>query len=419
MKVDKITPAILNNWLSDERKKYDTLNDGEIGGFHVRANQASTIGKRASASYRIKYRVKGKPHTASLGKVESIKMKRVRDLASDVRAQAKLGIDILEDRKQDRIKTQKKPIIKKLPTLQQWFETKHHDRLYNEGKKTRINYFKRWLKLIGNKELPEVDIADIALNLREYGPKVNKESSDKKHMEYFKELASAYAAENRCSNPLANTKWSAYLKISGLTYSDNEDEGDSRTAIDESVFRKIIKSLEGIIIDDPNNTSPYALLFMAYTGMRQGDIVSLKWSQIRIEDPSHLHIQKVLLKTKKTKSAASTVPISPQAKEILDRVKSISGGNYVFSETTNAKIAAGLTSTWWKKVRIDIGIQFPPYQLRHNIAHKILRSIEHNGCGGNISDVASALGNTVEMCVKSYLNNDSRHTAKVLMAMNL
>lgn len=238
-------------------------------------------------------------------------------------------------------------------------------------------------------------------------------------MEYFKELASAYAAENRCSNPLANTKWSAYLKISGLTYSDIEDEGDSRTAIDESVFRKIIKSLEGIIIDDPNNTSPYALLFMAYTGMRQGDIVSLKWSQIRIEDPSHLHIQKVLLKTKKTKSAASTVPISPQAKEILDRVKSISGGNYVFSETTNAKIAAGLTSTWWKKVRIDIGIEFPPYQLRHNIAHKILRSIEHNGCGGNISDVASALGNTVEMCVKSYLNNDSRHTAKVLMAMNL
>lgn len=417
MKVDKITPAILNNWLLEARTKGETLNCGSVGGFHVRINQPSEAGQISSASFRVKFHVKGISHVPTIDKTTAFSVDQARALAIKLKSQAKLGIDPLDERKQ--LKAQKKPATQKLPTLQQWFETKYHDRLYNEGNKTRINYYKRWLKLIGNKKLAEIDITDIALNLRKYGPKVNKESSDKKHTEYFKELASAYAAENRCVNPLANTKWASYLKISGLTYSDSEDEGNNRTAIDESVFRKVIKSLEGLIISHPNKTGPYALLFMAYTGMRPSDITSLKWSHTRIQDPSHLHIQKVLLKTKKTKSSASIVPISPQAKEILDRVKSISGGNYVFSETTNTKITAGLTTVWWEKVRRDIDIQFPPYQLRHNIAHQILRSIEHNGGGGTIVDVASALGNTVEMCVKSYLNNNSRHTAKVLMTMKL
>lgn len=413
MKVDKITPAILNNWLTDERNKYDTLNESDIGGFHVRANQASIKGERASASYRVKYRAKGKPHVPSLGKTESISLKKVRKLAIDVIAKARLGDDILEERRQERVNTQKKPIIEKLPTLQQWFDNTHHDRLYNENRRTRINYFNRWLKLVGDKTLAEISIDDIALNLCKYGKKVKKESSHKKYVEYFKELASAYAADNKCINPIANTRWSAYLKASEMTYEHIEDKGNSRTAIEASVFLAITESLEGLMSKYPEKTAPYAFLFMAHTGMRNGDITSLQWSQIRRDDPTDLHIYKVLLKTKKKNPSPSKIPISPEAIKILDRVKNLSGGDYVFSETSKAKNTAGLRTVWWEKVQVDTGISFPPYQLRHNIAHNILRA------GGTIADVAATLGNTVEVCIDRYLKNDTRHAAQVLMNMQL
>lgn len=413
MKVDKITPAILNNWLLEARIKGDTLNCRTVGGFHVRINQSSEAGEKPSASFRVKIRVKGKARVPTIGKTIELSVDQARKLALHHKSNANVGIDILDERRQ--AKAQRRPTILKLPTLQQWFDSKHHDRLYNENRKTRINYFNRWLELVGGKTLAEINIDDIALNLCKYGKKVKKESSHRKYVEYFKELASAYAADNKCANPIANTKWSTYLKISGLAYNhdNNEDKGDSRTAIEEPVFRKITESLEGLINEYPDKTSPYALLFMAYTGMRPSDITSLKWTHIRIEDPSYLHIRKVLQKTSKKNPSSSIIPISPQATEILDRVKSLSGGDYVFSETTNVKNTAGLTTVWWKKVRADTGILFPPYQLRHNMAHRILRA------GGTIADVASTLSNTVEICVTSYLNNDTRHAAQILRNMQL
>lgn len=412
MKVQKVTPSILNNWLAGDRKKEETLNCGSLGGFHVRTSHASPDGEIASASFRIKYRVNGKSRVVTIGKVSEISIPKARKLAEQYKAQGKAGIDILANRKeaQETLKAKATENANRLPTMLAWFNNVHHDRLYENNKHARINYFKRWITLLGHKSLDQISIEDVATSIRAYGPNVKKESSDKKHMEYFKELAAAYALDNKCPNPLANSRWQAYVKLGRLSWciSEDADEGDSRTAIKQEDFTKIINSLESLCMKYPDKTGPLAILFMAYSGMRPSDISSLKWSHVRTEEPDFLHIKKVLQKTKSQKQIASYIPITRQALNILERAKHLSQGEYVFSETDKIKVTAGLSSVWWDKVKKDTGLPFVLYQLRHNMAHQILRA------GGTIADVAATLGNTVEVCVRNYLNNDPRHAATVL-----
>lgn len=411
MTMGKITQANLNEWLANEQGKEKTLNCRSIGGFHVRTNQVSPKGVKASASFRIKYRVNGLAKTVTIGKVGEITLPFARTQAGIIKAQGKIGKDILKDRKeakQARIELQVKE-AEKLPSLQKWFDDVLHDRLYEDKKKSRIYSFKRWLAILGKYSLDQITVEVVANSLRRYGPNIKKESTDKKSMEMLKEFASAYAYDNKCTNPLANSKWSSFVKIGRLSWDIQEDdESSTRTAIEIDTFKHIINCLERLCIQYPTNISPLAVLFMAYSGMRPSDIVSLKWSHLKIEDPSYLHIKKVLQKTQDKKRQHSYIPISPMAVHILGRAKKLSGGDYIFSESTKAKGVANLGTVWWNKVRKEVGIKFVLYQLRHNIAHQIIRG------GGSIADVAATLGNTVEICVRHYLMNDPKHAATVL-----
>ncbi|MEY8241112.1 MAG: integrase family protein [Cycloclasticus sp.] len=412
MATEKITQALLNNWLTAERKKFESLGCNSIGGFSVRVNRDSPKGELAPASYRIKYRANGKQHTPTIGKVGEISLAHARKQAGIFKSQGKVGVDVLEDRKkaQQAEKERKAKKANKLPSLQQWFDTVHHDRLYEDGKTTRIRYYRRWLAILGHKSLDQVTIEEVACSLREYGPNVKKEASDKKNMEYFKEIATPYALDNKCPNPLSGSNWKTFVTAGRLKWKLQEDEyeGDPRTAISSEDFAKVISSLELLTETHPNNTSPYALLFMAYTGMRASDTAKLKWAQVNTQDHSFPYVRKVLQKTQYKNRQASIIPITPKAVEILNRVKSLSGGDYVFSESNKPKGPAGIATNWWSKMRKATGLTFVPYQLRHNIAHQILRK------DGTIADVAATLGNTVEICVRTYLNNDPRHAATIL-----
>ncbi len=416
MKVEKITQGLLKAWLVDEQDKHKTLNCDSLGGFHIRTNRASPKGQLTPASFRIKYRVKGKQRVVTIGKTGEISLATARTQAGIIKAQGTTGKDIQQERReaQQAEKERKTTEANKLPTLQHWFDTVHHDHLYEEGKKTRIGYYKRWLIIHGHKSLDQITIEDVACSLRKYGPNVKKESSDKKNMEYFKEIASAYSFDNKCGNPLSGSNWQTYVKVGRLSwkYLEDEDKGDPRTAIPPEDFTKVIKALEQLTQTHPDNTSPYALLFMAFSGMRASDIVTLKWNHLITDDSDFLHIKKVLQKTQHLKPGASIIPIAPKAVETINRVKSLSGGDYIFSETTKPKVAAGLGINWWSKVREKTGLTFVPYQLRHNMAHQIIRN------GGSIADVAATLGNTVEICVRTYLNNDPRHAAITLAKIN-
>ncbi len=415
-KTEKITIGSLNSWLTENRKRGDYWRDTEVKDFDVRVNSDSPSGQRASASYRVRVSVNGSRRTRTISKVGEIDLKTARKHAANWKIEGKVGIDKRKEKKEAlQIESERKANeTNKPPTLQKWFDDIHHDSLYERGKKTRIRYFERWLVIFGHLRLDQITIESVAKSLRTYGPKVRKESSDKKNMELFKELASAYTFDNKCNNPLANSKWSSFVHSARLTWetSDNEDQGDTRTAIEREVFIKLVQCLERLCIEYPDNVSPLAILFMAYSGMRPSDIVSLEWKHININEPSFLHIRKVLQKTKNKNRLHSRIPISPEAAKILGRAKLLSGGKFVFSESTKAKGVANLGTVWWSKVRKETGIKFVLYQLRHNIAHQIISG------GGTITQVAATLGNTVEICVRTYLQNDPKEAAIILTKLD-
>ncbi|HEB27177.1 MAG TPA: DUF4102 domain-containing protein, partial [Porticoccus sp.] len=93
-----LTDATLRKWLLSDRKKNESLKCNKIGGFHIRVNQDSPKGDIAPASYRVKFRVNGVfQRTPTIGKYGEIKLAKARAQAGLLKAQAKSGIDKVEE----------------------------------------------------------------------------------------------------------------------------------------------------------------------------------------------------------------------------------------------------------------------------------------------------------------------------------
>jgi|GEM_PF-3818730 len=408
----KITEGALRNWLNEERKKHDELKCSELKGFHVRINQHSPKDETANASYRIRYKVADKQSTPSIGKYGEMTLPSARSIARDRKDNARMGKDFIKEKREaiKQTKAERLAIANRLPTLQEWYDDIHKDYLIETGStgKQRTQYLKRnWLPKLGHLTGEQLDI-DVVAGILPSFKSTLKESTLKKYVDYLKEAASAYSQEYRSTNPLAGTRWDRYVKLAKLNWEYEEDEGSPRTAFAPKDFQRIINCIELLIAESPNPLYALAMLFMAYSGMRPGDIATLKWTHLILSDCSFPHVKKVLTKTRKKRKTATKIPLTQKAIDTLLRAKPSSGGEYIFSENNKAKTPKSLGDCWRNKVQKSTGIKAPLYQLRHNMAHKILRE------GGSIADVAAILGNTVEVCIRNYLNNDPEHAATVL-----
>jgi len=414
----KITEASLRKWLVAGRQKNETLRCSELGGFHVRVNADSPKGSAGPASYRIQFRVNGgKLRTPTIAKYGEITLGEAKKRGGTAKAEGKAGIDKLAERKETRrqLEVEKEAKANALPNFQQWFDQRHHERLYERGTsgKLRISHLRAyWLPHLGQLTLEELNIDVVCEVLRPFGSTV-KESTAKKYVEYLKEAVSRFAEDYRAPNNLAGTSWPQYVRTADLLWKINEEDGESpRTAFSPAEFTSILNSIESVITASPDKAEPLAMLFMAHTGMRPSDIRTLEWKHLVTENCDFPHVRKILQKTRHKKKTATIIPLSPNALKTLGRAKPISGGVFVFSETSKSKSPKTLNDFWWRKVKDATGVSATIYQLRHNMAHAVLRS------GGSIADVAAVLGNTVEACIRNYLNEDPRHAAQVLRHLN-
>jgi integrase len=152
----------------------------------------------------------------------------------------------------------------------------------------------------------------------------------------------------------------------------------------------------------------YAFQFWAYTGVRTGELVGLRWPRVDLEVKT-VHIRETTTEGKdkarpKTKAGVRTIPLLPAALEALEGMRELTmlAGQRVFTNTrAAAKDDAWRDSTLarvWKAAHKDTGIAYRnPYQLRHTFASQLLSQ------GENPAYISKLLGHkTVEMVQRTY-----------------
>lgn len=112
----------------------------------------------------------------------------------------------------------------------------------------------------------------------------------------------------------------------------------------------------------------YGILFGFYTGMRIGEIVALKWEDVfdgsvyvhrteecyRDEEGYHYQVRDV----PKTKAGVRDVILTPQAKEIIKRLREINPDTeYVFTSKDGNRVKADTLSNKLKRICVAVGIE--------------------------------------------------------------
>jgi len=155
---------------------------------------------------------------------------------------------------------------------------------------------------------------------------------------------------------------------------------------------------------------PQRLAFQlwAYTGLRTGELVALRWPRVDFEAGT-IRIVETTTERKdkarpKTAAGVRTIPLLPGAREALELMRAYThlGGDRVtvnprstrrdhaWDDKTLAKV--------WRAAHKDTGIAYRnPYQLRHTFASQLLSQ------GESLAYIAKLLGHkTVEIVTRNY-----------------
>lgn len=152
----------------------------------------------------------------------------------------------------------------------------------------------------------------------------------------------------------------------------------------------------------------FAFQFWAFTGLRTGELIGLRWARVDLEDNS-VYIKETTTEGQdkarpKTKAGIRTIPLLPAALEGIAAMKELTllAGDRVFLKGR----AQGEDKAWsddtlarlWKRAHKGTKIRYRnPYQLRHTFASQLLSQ------GENPAYISKLLGHkTVEMVQRTY-----------------
>lgn len=154
----------------------------------------------------------------------------------------------------------------------------------------------------------------------------------------------------------------------------------------------------------------WAFQLWAYTGMRTGELIGLRWARVDLEADT-IRIQETTTAGEdrsrpKTPAGMRTIPLLPAAREAIDMLRPVTqlAGDRV---TVNPKRTRPDESKAWDEKRLALiwrnahkgtGIAYRnPYQLRHTCASNLLSQ------GENPALIARLLGHkTIQMVIKHY-----------------
>ncbi|MDP4530388.1 site-specific integrase [Alkalimonas delamerensis] len=366
----KINVTTIKSFRPEDKR----LNDTEIAGFHARITPAGKI------HYYLFYRLDGKQVNYKLGTEGQITPAIARDLAKEKAGEVAKGINVQQKKKAVR-EAQKKAAVS---TLEKFIELQYQPWLYARNPKTAHSFI-RDLKVNFGHLMNHQLSAITAWEIEKW--RNDKKNSGIKPATINRRLTSLKGCMSRAvewgvieSHDLNKVK--AYQEDnSKVRYLNADEESRLRAAMrqrDQDIKQQRdsgnrFRQERGYeLLPDLNqrhfadHLEPIVLLAMN-TGMRRGELLSLKWSSIDLERKN------LTVLSENAKSGKSRhIPLNTEAHNTLSHWMQDTGSTgYVFKNPDGSPLKEIRKS--WATVIESAGIDnFRFHDLRHHFASKLV-----------------------------------------------
>ncbi len=385
----KITSTSIKNLTIEQQR----MNDTEISGFHARISPKGTI------KYYLYYRLHGKQRNYLIGSASALTPTQARDMAKEKAGLIAGGEDIQLTRHET-----KKQEMRKSLTLRRFLDEHYKPYLYAMNPKQAHKSFvciSNTFKHLENKSMDSITAWDI----QQWISQKSKQGRAPATMTYaFNRLKAAF---NRAKEwdfidahnldsvrlPKVDNTVVRYLKADEEQALLAQLKARDQELRENKVHDRTIR--QGRFID---YFEPLVLIAMN-TGMRRGEMFTLKWENISFEN-RYLTITAENAKSKKTR----TIPLNDTAYHVLlDWRQQTPDSDYVFTQRGHP---IRYIQTPWEKVLTGAGItNFRFHDLRHHFASKLVMA------GADLNIVRELLGHSDMKMTLRYAHLAPEHKA--------
>ncbi|WP_076541097.1 site-specific integrase [Shewanella sp. UCD-KL21] len=399
----KINATSIKNLTIEDKR----LNDTEIKGFHAR------ISAKGAISYYLFYRHNGKQVNYLLGKGSSITPTQARDMAKSQAGKVASGINVQSEKKAAKAQEQ----VKKFNKFSIYVEDKYYPWLVANSTRTADQI--KSVLLNRFKELGDLQLADItAWHVEQWRAKAKDAGKAEATINYnvntlkgalsravewgiidSHELSKvkAYKLDNNRTRYLTPVEEAALLN--GLTERDSLIKEKRISANEHRLKRGYPQQPTLSHHTYADHIEPIVLLAMN-TGMRRGEILSLKWSNIDFSIPV-LTIKGESAKSGKTRH----IPLNTASFNVLSKWREQSYSKEFVFEGAEGKPLTDFKKGF-NKVIVDAGIHnFNFHDLRHHFASKLVMK------GVDLNTVRELLGHADMTMTLRYAHLAPEHKA--------
>jgi integrase len=336
----KITKKVLDTAEIMPDKRYE-IWDTEIKGFVVEVNPSGrkTFYLRFNDSNQIKHKVK-------IGVFGNVTCEEARDIAKGMTGDIARGVNPKEKKKQEILDT------KKAITFAQFFEvfTEKYRNIHHEDStikydRSRINlYIMPFFSKMPITQITVKDIVNFKESLEHVPGTFNKCFT---LLRKAFALAEVWEYRDKNTNPCQGIQKNPEGKMERFLKKEELSELENIIKLEELYRLK----------------SPYvlaAIKMLAYTGCRMGEILTLKWEDVYLEE-NYIHF-------KKSKTGEKIAPLNEAAKEVLNSLEKQKGNPYVFCGKKPGSHLINIQKAW-QKIRKAAGLpDVRIHDLRHSFA---------------------------------------------------
>jgi len=314
-----------------------------------------------TAYWYIRYSVNGKDKWKSIGKVGEMTKTVAQRILEEEKRKLRMGLQDYEEATLEELEEDYLKYLAEIKQLRSWKGRSQH-------LKTLISFFKgRRLSQITPK-----DIDELKLYLR----KTRKPATVNRYLSTLRQVFNVAK------------RWKMYygenpVSVSGLLAEDNQRNRVLTPQEEKRLFASSAEHLKPILITAFN------------TGMRRGEILSLKWSNVDF-DNNMLIIDALNNKSKRVKRVPLNYVMSTMLKQLKLKNQKLSEDVFLSDEGRPLKDVKTAFLNACRRAEIQ-GLRF--HDLRHTAATRMQES------GVGIVEITKILGNSsIEMTMKRYVH---------------
>ena len=315
--------------------RYDIF-DSQIPGFGIRIVPSGT------RIYALMYRSGGRRRRVSLGRHGIITPEQARDAAIDILARVKRGENPAADKRTERQATT-------VANLADRFEKEHIVVRLRPSSAAMYRCFLRLfiLPAFGNRKVIDVTRADVARLHHELRDKPYKANRTLAVISKMFNLAELWGLRPDGSNPCRHVN------------KYPEEKRERYLSIDELMrLGKVLDQCERERLE--NQSAIDAIRLLTFTGCRRGEILTLKWDYVDLEDGA-LHLPD-------SKTGKKTVHIGARALRVLDGIEKRGDNPWVIVGRRHGSHLVNLQLPW-RRIRARAGLDNARvHDLRHTFA---------------------------------------------------